>query len=54
MENASTEVCLSEHPAMVKEGADHQPLVTLKKEKMDSDKPVPVVNLPPVRFIDGP
>ena len=23
------------------------------KENMDADKPVPVVNLPPVRFIDG-
>ena len=54
MENASTEVCLSEHPAMVKEEVDHQPVVIFKKENTDSDKPVPVVNLPPVRFIDGP
>ena len=24
------------------------------KENMDADKPVPVVNIPPVRFIGGP
>ena len=28
-------------------------MVLLTKENMDADKPVPVVNLPPVRFIDG-
>ena len=39
---------------MVKEGADHHPVVIFTKDNMDVDKPVPVVNLPPVRFIGGP
>ena len=29
-------------------------MVLFTKEKMNTDKPVPVVNLPPVRFIGGP
>ena len=28
-------------------------MVLLKKENMDSDKPVPVVIIPPVRFIEN-
>ena len=40
-------------PEMVKEGADHQPVVIFTKENTDEDKPVPVENLPPVRFIGG-
>ena len=39
---------------MVKEVADHQPVVLFTKYNMDADKPVIVVNLPPVRFICGP
>ena len=39
---------------MVKEGEDNHPVVIFNKEKMDADKPVPVVNLPPARFIDVP
>ena len=39
---------------MVKEREDHQPVVLFTKDHMDSDKPVTVVNLPPVRFIGGP
>ena len=39
---------------MVKEGVDHHAVVLFTKENMDSDKPVPVVNIPPVRFIGGP
>ena len=54
MENASTKVSLAAHPSMVKEGAEHQPLVIFTKENMDSDKPVLVVNIPPVGFIVGP
>ena len=54
MENASTEVCVAENSEMVKEGADHQPVVIFTKDNMDADKPVQVVNIPPVRFIGGP
>ena len=54
MENASTEVSLSAHSGMVQEGACHIPLVILTKENMDADEPVPVVDLPHVRFIGGP
>ena len=39
---------------MVKEGADHQPVVLFIKENMGAEKPVPVVILLPVRFISGP
>ena len=38
---------------MEKEGAEHLLLVLFTKDNMDKDKPVPVVNLPPVRFIGG-
>ena len=39
---------------MVKERADHLPVVLFTKESMDADKPVPVAKFPPVRFIDVP
>ena len=39
---------------MVKERADHQPVVLFTKENLDADKAFPVVYLPPVRFIGGP
>ena len=29
-------------------------MVLLKEDNMDADKPVPVVNIPHVRFIGGP
>ena len=29
------------------------PVILFTKESMDADKPFPVVNLPPVRFIVG-
>ena len=38
---------------MVKERDDHLPGVPFTKECMDADKTVPVVNIPPVRFIGG-
>ena len=54
VENASTEFSFAAHPSMVKEGSYHQPVVLFTKENMNVDKPFPVVNLPPVRFIGGP
>ena len=51
MENASTEVTLSSYSVMVKERADHLPVVLFTKENIDADKPVPVVNIPPMSFI---
>ena len=54
MENSSTEVSLAAHTEIVKEGLDHHTVVLFTKENTDADKPVPVVNLPPVRFIGGP
>ena len=54
MEGASTEASLAEHSDLVKEGADHSTVVLFKKDITDADKPVPVVNLTPVRFIGGP
>ena len=39
---------------MLKEGVYHLPLVLFTKDNMDADEPVPVVNIPPVRFIWGP
>ena len=53
MYNASTEVSLAAHSVMVKERLDHMLMVLFTKDNMDSDKPVLVVNLPPVRFIGG-
>ena len=38
---------------MVKAVADRQPVVLFKKYNMDADKPDPVVNIPPARFIGG-
>ena len=54
MDNVSTEVSLVSHSVMVYEGADHQPVVIFTKYNMDADKPVPVVNIPPVMFIGAP
>ena len=48
IENESTEFSLEAQPAIVKEQADHQKVVIFKKENTDEDKPVQVVNLPPV------
>ena len=45
---------MAAHPEMVKEGSYHQPVVIFTKENIDADKPVPVVNLPPVSFIGSP
>ena len=39
---------------MVKAVADRQPVVLFKKYNMDADKPDPVVNIPPARFIGCP
>ena len=54
MYNASIEVSLAAHSELSKEGAYHLPVVLLTKCRVDADKPIPVVNLPPVRFIVGP
>ena len=54
MDNASKEVSFVAHSEMVKEREDHQQVVLFTKYHMDSDKPVTVANLPPVRFIGGP
>ena len=54
MDTASKEVSLAAHSAMLKEGEDHLSVVIFTKENMEADNPVPVVNLPPVRFIGGP
>ena len=52
-ENALTEVSLAAQSEILKERADRQPVVIFTKENMVSDKPVPVVILPPVMFIGG-
>ena len=44
---------LAAHSSFSKEVGGHFPVVLLKKESTDEDKPVPVVNLPSVRFIYG-
>ena len=54
VDNSSTEVSLAANSAMVKERADHQPVVLFTNENMGADKTVPVVIIPPVRFIGGP
>ena len=51
MDNASIEVSLSLHSEFVKEVYDHLPVVLFTKYSTDTDKPVPVGNLPPARFI---
>ena len=38
---------------LVKEVAGHLTVVLFTKERIDTDKPVPVLNLPPVSFIGG-
>ena len=45
---------MASHSEMVKERADHQPVVIFTKENMDADKPVSVAILPPLRFIGAP
>ena len=54
MDHASKNVSLAAHSEMVKEGSYHQPVVIFTKESIDADKPVTVVNIPPVRYICGP
>ena len=39
---------------MLKEVAEHHPVVLFTKENTDTNKLVPVINLPPVMFIGGP
>ena len=39
---------------MMKEVSNHKPVAIYKKYNTDTDKPVPVVNIPPARFIGGP
>ena len=39
---------------MLKERVYHQPLVIFTTDNIDADKPIPVVILPPVRFIGDP
>ena len=53
MYDASTEVSLAAHSSLVKELADHIPVVLFTKEIMDTDNSDPVVNIPPVIFIGG-
>ena len=53
MENVSTEVYLEAHSAIVKERADHQPVVLFTKENTNAYKPVQVIIIPHVRFIGG-
>ena len=53
MDNASTEFSLEANSALVKEVTDHLPVSIFVKYHMDAEKPVPVVNLPPVIFIGG-
>ena len=45
---------LSAQSVMVKERVNHLPVVLFTKENIYADKPVPVVNLPPVMFIGAP
>ena len=45
---------LAAQSEMVKEKADHQPVVLSTKENMNTYKPVTVVIIPPVRFIAAP
>ena len=45
---------LDSHSSLIKEGDDHVSLVLFTKVSRDKNKTVPVVNLHPVRFIDGP
>ena len=52
MEHAPTEVSSESHLALVREVADHISVVLFTKDSMESDKPVPVVNLQPIMFID--
>ena len=54
VDNALTEVSLAENSAMVKERAEHQPVVLSTKYHLYADKPVPVVIIPRERFIGGP
>ena len=54
MDNVSTELSLVSQLELVKEVANHMPVVLFTKESMDAYKPVPLVNIPPVRFMGGP
>ena len=53
MENASIEVSLIGHSTFFKIRSGSSASVPILKKSMNADKAVPVVNLPPVRFIDG-
>ena len=45
---------LEAYPLLIKEEADHLTVVIFTKYSMDADKPVPVVNIPPVSVIGYP
>ena len=53
VDNVSAEFLLEAPTVMLNIVADHQPVVIFTKENMDEDKPFPVINIPPVRFIGG-
>ena len=54
VDNSSTKFYLETQSEMVKKGADHRSFILFTKYNMEADKPVPVVNITPVRFIGGP
>ena len=45
---------LAAQSVLVKLAADHMPVVLYTQDNMDANKPFPVANIPPVRFIVGP
>ena len=54
MDNASTEISLLEHPELAIRMTYHQAVVLSTKERLDTDKPILVINIPPFKFAGGP
>ena len=54
VDNASTEFSLAENPSLLNKGSYHYPVVLFTNENICADKSVPVVNIPPERFIGCP
>ena len=52
--NVSTYLSLISHSAMVKKGTDNLSTLLSKKQSMDLDKPFPMENITPLRFVGKP
>ena len=53
MDRSSTKISLSSHPALKKRVIYPQTVLLFTKNSLDTEKPILVVNIPPLKFTGG-